>query len=49
MLIGLYIVDAIIIAVILYACCSKYDLKDEQRDEEELDIENPNYLSLYNE
>uniref|UniRef100_A0A6C0C4V4 Uncharacterized protein n=1 Tax=viral metagenome TaxID=1070528 RepID=A0A6C0C4V4_9ZZZZ len=49
MLIGLYIVDAIIIAVVLYGCCKKYDLKDEQGGEEELDIENPNYLSFYNE
>ena len=49
MLTGLYIVDGIIIALVLYGCCKKYDLKDEQRDEEEFDIENPNYLSFYNE
>ena len=49
LIIFLYVVDSIIIISVLYACCSKYDLKDEQRDEEELDIENPNYLSFYNE
>lgn len=48
MLIGLYIVDGIIITVILYACCSKYDLKEED-EEQEFDIENQNYLSFYNE
>jgi hypothetical protein len=45
MLIGLYIVDTVIISIVLYACCSKYDLEEE----EELDIESQNYLSFYNE
>jgi len=46
MLIGLYIVDTVIISIVLYACCSKYDLEEE---EEELDVESQNYLSFYNE
>ena len=48
MLIGLFIVDGIIIGIVLYACCSKYDLKEDE-EEVELDIENQNYLSFYNE
>jgi hypothetical protein len=46
LIIFLYVVDSIIIISVLYACCSKYDLKEE---EEEFDIENQNYLSFYNE
>ena len=47
----LYVVDAIIIGSLLYACCSKYDLKkqEEEEEEEEFDIESSNYLSFYNE
>jgi len=40
----LYVVDALIISGLLYACCSKYDLPE--KEEEEEDIENINYLTF---
>ena len=48
MLIGLYIVDAIIIAIVFYGCCCvkpEY-LLSKTNEEDYLDIENPNYLSF---
>jgi len=52
LIIFLYVVDTIIIGGLLYACCSKYELKEvveEEEQKETFDIENQNYLSFYNE
>jgi hypothetical protein len=47
MLIGLYVADAIIIALVIYGCCSASKVQKLRKSEEDdWDEENPNYLSF---